>query len=78
MTMRLTRTTKTRSAHRPAVARAAERGARHGPGGFGYELVALEVHDQLVLEALLRLQVLLWYVGGVRVRRVDDGRGLSS
>ena len=63
MTIRLTRTTKTRSAHRPAAGAWAERGAWHGPGGFGDELVALEVHDQLVLEALLRLQVLLADVG---------------
>ena len=58
-------------AQRPQAGRGscAERGAWHGPGGFGYELVALEVHDQLVLEALLRLQVLLADVGAAGVRR---------
>ncbi len=55
MTIRLTRMTKTRSAHNPAVARALIWCPRYGPGGFGDELVALEVHDQLVLVALLWL-----------------------
>jgi hypothetical protein len=38
----------------------AECGPRYGPGGFGYELAMLEMHDLLVLEALRWLQVLLW------------------
>ncbi len=45
----------------------AELGARYGPGGCRYELVALQVQDQLVLEALLRLQVLLADAGAARV-----------
>ena len=68
MTMRLTRTAKTRSAHSPAAARCAECGSRDGPGGFGYELVAVEVHDLLVLEAFRWLPVLLWDAGAAGVR----------
>jgi len=50
----------------------AERRWWYGPGGLGSELVAFEVHDQLVLEALLGLQVLLWNAGAV-VCVVHDG-----
>src|SRR5271170_5444812 len=52
----------------PGCGARAECGSRYGPGGFGHELVALQMHDQLVLEALLRLQVAL----------ADRGAGASE
>ena len=55
----------------------AECGSRYGPGGLGYELVALAVGDLLGLEALRWLQVLLWDAG-VLVCVAHDGRFLSS
>src|ERR1035438_10387915 len=50
----------------------AEGVSRYGPGGFGDELAALEVHDLLVLGALWWLRVLLWDAGAL-VCVVHDG-----